>query len=706
MDASVSALSEGIWMGTMNSRSAANPFRITKSNDLTDDQIHALWVNFSQPGKVDVLQTPESPMPTVILGGKGSGKTHLMRYHSFGVQRLRFSSAGSEILEGLAADRYLGIYIRCSGLNAEKFGGKGIDEPVWAELFAYYMELWLAQDLLAVMCEIATAGEIDREREEAICREIGLLVHGDALSGCESMGELQARIREMQKSVDYEVNNAILRKAVSVEILATRGTFIFGIPDILQKHIEELKSVIFVYALDEFENFSALQQKYVNTLIRERQFPVTFRVGARRYGIRTYETLSAGEEIHQEAEFEFLKLDERLRGNPNAYQVFARSLIIRRLEAIPGVPVHHRGGVDSREPWLDAQFEIVDSRWNSPYIRTLAAGTIPDERPWLTQLRKQLELGRRNNLAGGLTGSGSLEAVVSKLQCIDSPLLEKVNLLLFYQFWFRRKRLDESAKKINDLCGVFIRTEEKGTYSDTLDHYKSDLLAQIIRESSRKTHYAGIDTFIRMSEGLPRALITILKHVFDWGAFNGEAPFLAGKISLQTQRRGVLEASEWFLKHMRKAGEDGVKLRACIDRLGELFRVNRFANKPTECSLIAFSVNEDDAAVNGEARRLLKIAEDRSFLISVAGGQKERNSKEVTTKYQLNTMLSPRFDLPVARRGAISLRGAEVNAVFDYSQSQEFDALREAWQRKMSAPFFGKQYSREATSTEKPDLFT
>jgi len=58
-----------------------------------------------------------------------------------------------------------------------------------------------------------------------------------------------------------------------------------------------------------------------------------------------------------------------------------------------------------------------------------------------------------------------------------------------------------------------------------------------------------------MSEGLPRALITILKHVYDWSIYTQERPFKGGQISIRrAQQRGVIEAAEWFLiKCWRKA---------------------------------------------------------------------------------------------------------------------------------------------------------
>jgi len=53
-------------------------------------------------------------------------------------------------------------------------------------------------------------------------------------------------------------------------------------------------------------------------------------------------------------------------------------------------------------------------------------------------------------------------------------------------------------------------------------------------------------------------------------------------------------------------------------------------------------------------------------------------------------MLSPRYDLPIARRGVISLSPNDVNAIFTYEESDQFERMLKAWEGKMTAPAFGR----------------
>src|SRR5256885_3507554 len=106
-----------------------NPFDLNKASDFSDEEIAEQWVDFSDaPGGLLGILKPTLRMPMLLLGGKGSGKTHLMRYCSAPVQAAR--RAGNLAL-AVEQDGYLGVYIRADGLNTDKFSGKGQTVEYW-----------------------------------------------------------------------------------------------------------------------------------------------------------------------------------------------------------------------------------------------------------------------------------------------------------------------------------------------------------------------------------------------------------------------------------------------------------------------------------------------------------------------------------------------------------------------------------------------
>ncbi|API55645.1 hypothetical protein BMW22_29675 (plasmid) [Rhizobium leguminosarum] len=186
-----------------------------------------------------------------------------------------------------------------------------------------------------------------------------------------------------------------------------------------------------------------------------------------------------------------------------------------------------------------------------------------------------------------------------------------------------------------------------------------------------------------MSAGIPRALLTVLRSIYEWSVFSDERPFEGGKISTRSQHKGVIDASDWYYSNMRKAGDEGLLLQQAVERLANLLRIHRFGDKPTESSLSSFSVPEKD--VTPGARHILQLAEARAFIHRLPGTQKERNSEDITPKFQISPMLAPRWDLPLIRRGVASLSPDDFNAIFDPTRNREYASLESEWRQRVSA---------------------
>lgn len=218
-----------------------------------------------------------------------------------------------------------------------------------------------------------------------------------------------------------------------------------------------------------------------------------------------------------------------------------------------------------------------------------------------------------------------------------------------------------------------------------MDYFKGDLFSQLLRQCDRRQRYVGLDALVAMSAGLPRNLLVVLKHVYNWAEFRGEVPFRDEGLSLEAQHRGAVDASRWFLENSRIPGDIGRRALVGVDRLGELFREIRFSDKPSECSVVAFSVNF--GLLNKESQEAIDACVKWSLLIRIPLGQKDKNSMRVDFKYQLSPMLAPLWELPVFRRGALALRPDEIWSIFCADDPSSFEKLLKSRLRLMNAPF-------------------
>jgi hypothetical protein len=666
-----------------------NPFENTKASSLDDKQIDDLWVDLPSGSSFTDLIKPTSPMPTIILGGKGSGKTHILRYHSLKLQRLRFPG---NILEGIQKEGYIGIYLECGGLNASRFSGKGQAEEIWRSVFAYYTDIWFALIFLSgVLEKDDDLKNVFYKYEKDICIRINSLFNKRLPDEPKTFDELIDFLKAKKDKIDYDVNNCVMSgETLKIEILATPGDLILEIPGIIEKTIPELKGTRFVYLIDEYENIKEEQQKYINTLVRERRSPSSLKIGVRLYGLRTRETYSASEQIKSGAEFEEFALDKYFRGKKRLknYRDFASKLCVRRLKSSFSI-------FDEIEVPQDA-FKILNEYFekpeSGPFEIEQTRFVLDDkykneERPYFVRLKRKLTENFRGCEINGVSSKSSINEIISNLKMPDYPLIEKFNVFSIYKSWFQKKDLLEASQEIKSKGIEFADNPGmESEYSSLFKKWKFDLLSQLFRECDKKQKYLGLKTFIELSHGIPRNLLVILKNIYNWSIFNGEEPFKKLKISEDSQLAGVKDASYWFLKDAETPGINFFQtVEPAIRRLCEFFREFRYADKPVEVSLASFSF--ELAKISEDARKTIEWAEKTSLLIAQENERKDKNSLRVDKTYALNRMLSPMWDLPVARRSVLPLAPNEVEAIFAPKKEDEFKEILNHRRVRMNAPF-------------------
>lgn len=690
---------------------SANPFEVTKAVDFSDVEIAEQWVDFPGAGGFDALLHPTQAMPTLVIGGKGSGRTHLLRYHSFALQRLRASNRA--IHESIASEGFFGVFFRCTGLDAGRFAGSSASSEQWSAAFAYYFDLFLAALTLSNVAELKSSDPSAILDERALCGAIRDLFDSDDLPHIESIEDWRSTFATLRREVDFAVNNAVFRRRLELPaIRATRGNLVFGIPQALAKFLRGFQSVRFLYIIDELENLSEQHQRYVNTLVRERQDPTSFWVSSRAYGVRTYRTLSADEENRVGSEFHRVVLDEHLRQGD--FEAFGSQLIARRLLASRFLESRTRfyslldAGADGSAAAgelgrvIGEFFESTDTGGLAlEATRFVSENYEPAKRPYLETLRSKIASALSRGLAPGLSSAGDIERVVSALRIPEAPIIERLNVFMLYRAWARRRSLMVASQEIGEGARTFLLSSASALeHGRLLGHFRADLLAQLARECRQRTiqSYVGLPTFAAMAAGNPRHLLTLLRYIFQWSEFRGENPFAHGRISRSSQNEGVLQASNWFFEQAKSVGSRAERVQQATDRLGSFFKLLRFTDKPVESSLITFAFVLH--GLSQDARSTLIDAEDNAVVIRNPAGHRDRNSGEVVEKFYLNPMLSPRYALPIASRGTVELSSQEIEAIFGETSRERFIAVASARARRMTAPF-----AEEDGTTDGESLF-
>ncbi|WP_281659875.1 ORC-CDC6 family AAA ATPase [Microvirgula aerodenitrificans] len=658
-----------------------NPFALVRAADYTDVQINSLWVELGE-AVINAVIEPTSNISKYILGGRGSGKTHLLRYHSYPAVRLRHPNLTG--LSVLAEQGYLAVFLRATALDAARFESTSNAHSKWQQLFGVYLELKLVEGLLDALCDIKRTTVDGDFNDRAFLFELSNSVLDQSILEMNSIEEFKKWLVVEKRKIDDAINNSAFTGELDVRVPFSVGSLCLPVKRAIASWNSALQNVPILYLIDEIENFSLLQQQVVNSLIRYGEGMATFRVTGRLYGIKTLTTVGGGEENREGAEFKTLNLDSILKSYPN-YGVFAKKFVMKRLGMEYTVPSV------SREP--SSFFQAIASE--NFFAGALAALGVDSTS---TVFYRPIQDALRNSKKITLTAD-EINKIVTTLSLSLPLAIQKLNFLVFCKKYSENIDPLALAEDVRLIAVDFISGKSnKGYYSNAYSHYKADIFAQICRESNKLENvpYAGFDTFVQMSSGNPRNLLIILSRAYEIASFK-EVDFINdGPLPVSFQTMAVAEAARFMFDRDTNYGGLADQAKVAVERLATLLRTARYSLNIPEVSPLAVSFS--DEWLSQSARSVLASALNYSLLFEGKKGRPDRNSHRLNRMVQLNPLLSPRWGLPIGKRGDLSLSAELTMAIFDPEYSKEFDVLLKSLRHKWNNPFSASTSDMEQAS--------
>lgn len=645
-----------------------NPFDITKAVDFTDEEIYRYWVDIRERGFYDMMN-PERLMPIMIVGSKGSGKTHIMKYFSYEVQKI-----SKRLESGSKQDKYIGVYIRCSGFNADKFSGKGVSDEVWSCLYAYYWELWIGERITSIVIDLLKQETIKCIDEEDLVSSVMKLFTKNRKS-LSSLEELREYFLSLQKNVDYEIQNFIFRgkNQPDVELLIPISKLSYEYPSILKEKIPFFGDKYILYLIDELENFSENQQKLIQTLLREKPVACTFRVGTRPYGIRTYKTLGVNEENHDGSEFHKLILDDFLRASPaGEYENYIAQICERRLRNA-SFPLPH-------------DFELknyIEEYGNEKTIESVFRKKDSQSRSCVGKLLRNLNSVKNRNLNETI-----VDEIIENIRFTEDPLVERANVVFMYRAI--RDEYDDLlnfSKSIKDSAELYHKSKDQSTMHHIfLDKYRQDMYDAIAKEGRVGVPYYGFQKFVSLSSGNPRTMLRLLKAAFQAQYFEtGKRPFDGNeKILTKFQKMAIEATYKWFFEENRIPSLTSNRPVDSVFRMGEYLQTLRFSDIPPQCSITIFAIPTE--SLSDKTRKTVELLEQYSYFVREVDRRK-KNSMSKTRVYMFNPILIPKWELSLSKRGLVELSVEEAEIVFDSEKKLDFKKFLRRKFKQYNYPF-------------------
>ena len=602
-----------------------NPFVGCTARDMKFEEVRQYWCS---PFKLYSLNEGElftSRTPIVIEGVRGTGKTMILKYLSYSVQKDFIRDLKLEQKLEYFEERCIGIYFRYKDDFCNMFDGLDCDEIDKERIFRYYYELFIIRQMLEMLQDIYH-GQNNDLVERVVCAFFDITVR--------PLKNVYDYINSVIRQMDDIINSSLYDDAWRDNImpLIGNGNMVAEFTRTVSNSLLGWENMLFVVLLDEYENLGRFQSM-VNTLIKQVDDTVnlTYRIGMRPAGMDSNNrTNVANERLQVDRDFILRRLEyEKI----SDYKQFALDISKKRLENESAFRENGLCDINvilgkKEDLDLEAKLLVKSSKKHFKLIKS--------------SFTKEM-----------------MKDVISKLSC-EEKLMEMYNVL--------RVMRGDDYEKVGELCRRYQELRSSGKASKTddpemhkyhLDYsskYRMTLLYMLLTIYGEKKQYYSVNTFLRLSSGSINDFISLCRNVFKHMNESILEDLKNGIIiSPKIQTYASIDTSEDQRRKVSMSNRFGSEMYTFIDNMGGIFEeyqrdleakypeTNQFAfedeneirNNDVLYAYLVELINSG-AIIRDEKRRLKSVGKSRGSI------------------YQLNRIFAPIYQFSYRTRGGFN----------------------------------------------------
>lgn len=624
-----------------------------------------LWEDFVIPPFYDGLGLLTAKKPRVVVGGRGCGKTSLLRYLCHQTQ---FSNKRSNITETDILN--IGIYWRVDTQFAKMLSKRGFEDDSWNRAFEHLSVLMMCQEILKSLESIANSSFEFFESSNLNSFDFSILNS--------FRSEVPNDFSELKKFIRREINY-FQTWAGSIRTVEQPVFFPLKFVKELVAEIKSqndlFKNTDYLVYVDEYENLLVDQQRLINTWIKHSEMPLIFNLAMKPNSFLDKNTIGNEPiaETHDYREYNLEDYYERID-----FEVFAAEILFLRLwknDNTIKIPI-------LAEELRSTLKGVLDKRTSDPYkkrVLNAAKDFLPstsvdemskDVYTDGTLYNRLKELIRRaiknNNLIG--TIEDFLIPEFPQAGVIVPALLN------------RASSIEELLNEIEKL-----RSGKENKFNGTTDWIHNNLfgcLLLIYEPLGRICPiYAGFEAFCLMSRTNLRHFLELCHKSISNDLLNSSKKALKA-ISIKSQAEASKQASSTFLREVKNFGNDGNKLHTFVLRIGTYFSYAQKKPTQSEPEQNHFSIKGNRS---NELNRFLDDAVKWSVLYErritkQKGGENKAESEDF--EYILNPIYAPYFHISYRKKRSVQFTSDEMNTIVfgDFNQFQTYmDRVSKSW---------------------------
>jgi hypothetical protein len=593
-------------------------FTQNRTEELGED----VWEHFVVPPFFDRLDLQQARKPRVILGGRGCGKTMLLRYLSY-----HSTFSPDRPFVPVDAKQHIGLYWRADTQFTQLMTGRGLSEDTWSQAFNHLLALVVATDVLDSIFTIASRGLISLEEDDLRnLRLPSIEMYNTNFQG--GLQEIRDILEATLRSFELWVSNV---GKLPEPIFLPGKHFVSTLVRECKRRIPGLEDAIFFVYLDEYENLLVSQQRIINTYLKHSEMPLIYNLAMKRNGFATQKTISE-ESIVDIADYRTHDIEEYLDEN---FDLFAAEVLLLTLD-LAGYSVPVDTGI-LRDPsslprrrdiqYHDQILNCVRSVFPNISHEELAEGVFKDS---------SLQAKLRRNIERALKNRGSAYSVDQFIKPAF-PQASIVTSALLYRRQDPQSILSELEALEQGLPNKFT-----GPTDWIHNNFIGCVLALYEGTNRVCPIYAGFNTFSTLAKGNLRHFLELChKSLNDLNS--NDLNLLS--IDQFKQAQAARQASTAFLGQIKSFGRLGNKLHTFVLRLGSLFALAHQRPSQSEPEQAHFSIIRGSTELTEEDQIFLSEAIKWSVLFAEVDTKAKNMHTLSEFDYVLNPIYAPYFNI-------------------------------------------------------------
>lgn len=597
-----------------------------------------LWKEFVIPPYYPKLELMKSEKPQIIEGGRGSGKTMLLRYLCHDTQ---FSSQRANI----PIDDYhrIGIYWKMDVMFASMMNSRGAESQLWIDAFISMSVLVLSMEVVRSINNIAKVNDNATNDIQNLDFSDLRLFDNDVPCNIE---DVKSYLHKQYVKFQLWVSNY---KRIEQPLFYPR-LFLDELIRIVKDQVTVLHDSFYSVYLDEYENLNAVQKKIINTWIKQSQSPLVFNIAMKHQAFDVADTLG-NEKIVEVHDYRKIDLEEYLKEH---FATFASEIFLLKVH-------RHLYKILPNEDFLyDTSTQVLDWRTSIEYtssIKKLIAAIFPK----LTEKEVAARIFDDDKLKNRLLGSITKDLDVPNANGFYDKVVELQpgpEVLLVLHALLNRSGVE--YKIIFDELGKYV-SGNRSKFTEWIHNNLFGCILNFYGSLNRNCPlYAGYETFLTMSKDNIRHFLelcyTSLSQSSDYEVLH--------TVSIEDQMIAVKSVSGSMLAEIKKFGPKGNLLYLFSLRLGNLFEELRKRDSQSEPEQNHFSIK---GTLDKESQYIIRELVKWSVLYE----DKLTKQKAIETglEYIFNPIYSAYFTISYRKKRRIELTTEEIVAL--YSESDE-----------------------------------